>query len=74
MVLQPLEIRPPWYILLDYYTTRLTFEMRPLVAELKLKMSQTEQFLSPPVLMHGGLICITLCPDVTGEKVRLEIN
>ncbi len=30
--------------------------------------------LSPPVLMHSGLICITLRLDVTGEKVRLEIN
>ncbi len=29
-------------------------------------------FLSPPVRMHGGLICIGFCMSVTGPKFRLE--
>ncbi len=29
-------------------------------------------FLSPPVRMHDGLICITFCPDVVGPKVTCQ--
>ncbi len=29
-------------------------------------------FLSPPVRMHGGLICITLRLDVIGPKVTCQ--
>ncbi len=32
-------------------------------------------FLSTPVLMHGGLICIAFClSDVTGPKLKLLEN
>ncbi len=31
-------------------------------------------FLSTPVLMHGGLICIAFCLLVTPPKFRLEVN
>ncbi len=31
-------------------------------------------FLSPPVPMHGGLICITFCPYVTRPKVLEKIT
>ena len=34
----------------------------------------THRFLSPPVLMHGGLIVIALRLCVTGPKIRLEKN
>ena len=57
MVLKPLKIRPPWYVFFDYFTTRPSFKnlydtlliqwpemLKCAEKELKLKMSQIEQF------------------------------
>ncbi len=30
------------------------------------------RFLSPPVRMHGGLICVAFCMSVTRQKVKLD--
>ncbi len=33
---------------------------------------QKLKFLSPPVPMHSGLLCVTFCPSVCEKKVRLD--
>ncbi len=32
------------------------------------------RFLSPPVLMHNGLLCITVCLSVCGKNARRSIH
>ena len=37
------------------------------------KLFPLNMFLSPPVLMHGGLLCTAFCPSVCGKN-SLEKN
>ena len=43
------------------------------LSPLNMKILSNMQFLSSPVLMHGGLLCIAFCPSVCGKN-SLEKN
>ena len=40
--------------------------------DLWVNLQKYQVFLSPPVLMHGGLLCVTYHPSVTGPKLTRQ--